>query len=146
MRHINEAGLALVKEFEGCRLTAYPDPGTGGAPWTIGYGSTKGVTPGMTITEEEAERRLRDDLEAAEQCVERSIKGVILTDDEFSACVALSFNIGCGAFSGSTLARKLNAGDREGAALEFRRWSNAGGKVMAGLVRRRAAEAQLFSA
>lgn len=145
MRHINEAGLALVKEFEGCRLTAYPDPGTGGAPWTIGYGSTKGVTPGMTITEEEAERRLRDDLEAAEQCVERSIKGVILTDDEFSACVALSFNIGCGAFSGSTLARKLNAGDREGAALEFRRWSKAGGNIMAGLTRRREAEAQLFT-
>ena len=145
MRHINEAGLALVKEFEGCRLTAYPDPGTGGAPWTIGYGSTKGVRSGLMISQDEAEERLRDDLEAAEQCVERSIKGVILTDNEFSACVALSFNIGCGAFSGSTLARKLNAGDREGAALEFRRWNRAGGKEIAGLTRRRAAEAELFA-
>ena len=146
MRHINEAGLALVREFEGCSLTAYPDPGTGGAPWTIGYGSTKSVQPGLTISQDEAEERLRYDLEAAEQCVERSVKGVVLTDDEFSACVSLCFNIGCGAFSGSTLARKLNAGDRDGALREFARWNRAGGKEMAGLTRRRAAEAELFAA
>lgn len=141
-RHVNEAGLALIKAHEGLELTAYVCPA---GVLTIGYGCTTAVVPGQTISKQEAEERLRHDLEKAEQCVGRSITGVILTDNEFAACVSLSYNIGCGAFSGSTLARLLNAGDREGAALQFKRWDKGGGRVLAGLTARRRDEAELFT-
>ena len=142
MRHINEAGIALIRVHEGLRLTAYPDPGSGGAPWTIGYGSTRGVTEGMTITAEVAIERLRADLAEAERCVESC--GVELTDNEFAALVSLVFNIGCGAFRGSTLLRRMHAGDFEAAAEQFANWNRASGHVLAGLTTRRAAEAALF--
>ena len=144
MRHINAAGLALLKEFEGCKLTAYPDPATGGDPWTIGYGSTgPHVKRGVTITQAEAERLLLADLDRFEQAVTRYVT-VPLTQNQFDALVSFTYNCGQGSLQTSTLLRKLNAGDYAGAQGQFARWNRAGGKEMAGLTRRRAAEAELF--
>lgn len=141
---ITDAGIALIKEFEGLVLTAYPDPATGGEPFTIGYGHTgPEVRRGLTITEARAEEVLRDDLERFERCVNKAV-GDHVNESEFSACVALAFNIGCGAFEKSTLVRLIKAGDMDGAAEQFLRWDKAGGKTMAGLTRRRQAERALF--
>lgn len=141
---ISDAGLELIKSFEGCKLEAYPDPGTGGDPWTIGVGHTgPEVVPGLTITQERADELLREDLAKFEACVGSAV-GQHVTEPEFAACVSLAFNIGCAAFTKSTLARKIRDGDPEGAAQEFLRWDKAGGKQMAGLTRRRGAERDLF--
>ena len=139
----SDAGIALIKEFEGCKLTAYPDPATGGDPWTIGIGSTKDVYPGLIITEEQAVDRLRADLEATERCINNSVRGTI-TQNQFDSLVSLVFNIGCGNFGKSTLLRRLNQGDDDAAAEQFLVWNKAAGKVMAGLTRRREAEQELF--
>ena len=138
--NIGSAGIALIKEFEGCRLQAYQDSV---GVWTIGYGSTTDVGPGQAITQAEAEDRLLEDLKHAETCVNGAVT-VPLTQHEFDALVAFVFNLGCGNFRKSTLLRKLLDSDFDGAALEFRRWDKAGGQVLAGLTRRRAAEAELF--
>lgn len=132
-------------EHEGVRLKAYPDPGTGGDPWTIGVGHTGGVQPGDVITHEEAMAFLADDVQSAEKCVTRCVK-VAITQAQFDALVSFVFNVGCGAFSGSTLLKKLNAEDEEGAANEFLKWDKAGGRVMAGLAKRREAEREMFLA
>lgn len=139
----SQRGIDLIKSFEGLRLTAYPDPGTGGDPWTIGYGHTKGVKPGMKITENWAEELLRDDLAEFEAAVNGLVK-VRLCQHQFDALVSLVFNIGPGAFSDSTLLRLLNAGLYDDAALQFVRWNKGGGKVLSGLTRRRMAERKLF--
>lgn len=141
---ISDAGIALIKEFEGRELTAYPDPATGGDPWTIGVGHTgPDVHPGLTITEERAEELLRADLEKFERCVEAAV-GEYVMQEEFDACVSLAFNIGCRNFQQSTLVRMIRAGNMVGASNEFLRWDKAAGKVMAGLTRRRKAERELF--
>ena len=137
---VTQAGLDLVKEFEGFRANAYRCPA--GVP-TIGYGHTKTARMGMTITRERAEQLLRSDLFDAESAVSRLVK-VPLSSNEFSALVSFVFNLGEGNFAKSTLLRKLNAGDKRGAADELPRWNKAGGKVLQGLVRRRAAERALF--
>lgn len=139
----SQRGIDLIKSFEGLRLTAYPDPGTGGDPWTIGYGHTKGVKPGMKITENRAEELLRDDLAEFEAALNGLVK-VRLCQHQFDALVSLVFNIGPGAFSDSTLLRLLNAGLYDDAALQFVRWNKGGGKVLSGLTRRRMAERKLF--
>lgn len=140
-RPINKHGLDLIKAFEGCKLTAYLCPA---GVWTIGYGSTgPHVRKGLTITQDAAEALLREDLERFERGVSTAIS-VPLTDNQFAALVSLAFNVGTGAFSGSTLVRKLNANDFAGAADQFARWNKAGGRVLAGLTRRRAAERALF--
>ena len=139
----SEAGIDLICHYEGVRLKAYPDPATGGDPWTIGYGSTKNVHPGMVITLDEARQRLREDLEEAEQAVLRHVTAP-LDQSQFDALVSLVFNIGEGNFSKSTLLKKLNARDYFGAASEFVRWNKAAGKPMLGLTRRRAAERDHF--
>ena len=142
----SDAGLALIKEFEGCVLTAYPDPATGGDPWTIGVGHTgPEVVPGLTITEEKAMDYLREDVDDAEWCVSKWVL-VPITQGQFDALVSFAFNLGCLALRNSTLLRKLNAGDDDGAASEFLRWNKANGQVMAGLTRRREAEMKLFNA
>jgi len=141
--NVSEAGLDLIKEHEGCVLTAYPDPGSGGDPWTIGYGHTQGVKRGQMITREEADAFLREDVHLAEQCVNRSTD-VPLTQEQFDALVSFVFNVGCKAFQGSTLLRKLNSGDYSGASEEFKRWNKAAGRVLPGLTKRRLAEAELF--
>jgi len=137
-------GLHLTENFEGLRLTAYPDPATHGDPWTIGYGHTGAeVHQGMTITQEQAEEFLMQDVQKAVQTVNSKVH-TDLTQNEFDALVDFVFNCGAGNFAGSTLLRKINAGDMEGAALEFEKWTHADGKVMAGLIKRRHAEAVLF--
>ena len=137
-------GLHLTEGFEGCRLNAYPDPGTGGDPWTIGYGHTGAdIHAGLTITQAQAEEYLRQDVQKAAANVNTHVK-VEITQDEFDALVDFAFNCGCGNLDTSTLLKKLNAGDHEGAAQEFLKWDMAGGHHMAGLLRRRQAEAALF--
>lgn len=140
MRRINKAGLDLIKSFEGLRLKAYKDAV---GVWTIGYGHTKTATPGMGISEPEAEALLRNDLAEAQGAVERLVKRP-LTDNEYAALVSFVFNLGSGNLSRSTLLRRLNVGDRKGAADQFLVWNRAGGKVLAGLTRRRQAERTLF--
>ena len=137
---ISDEGLALIKKFEGLRLDAYDD---GVGVWTIGYGSTKGVKQGDSITEEEADALLRADVAEAERCVNAAVS-MPLTQGEFDALVSFVFNVGCGAFRGSTLLKCLVAGDFERAALEFQKWNKGGGQVMAGLPKRRKAEAEMF--
>ncbi|MBE9178663.1 lysozyme [Oculatella sp. LEGE 06141] len=139
-RQINQAGLSLIKEFEGCRLAAYKCPA--GVP-TIGYGSTKGVKMGMTITQTEAEALLRADLERFERAVERLVN-VKLTGNQFAALVSFAFNVGVGALERSTLLRLLNQKQYQSAADQFRAWNKAGGRILPGLVRRRNAERELF--
>ena len=137
-------GLHLTEHFEGCRLTAYPDPGSGGDPWTIGYGHTgPDVHPGLVITQEQAEQLLQQDVAKAVATVNERIK-IELSQDEFDALVDFVFNCGCGNFNSSTLLKKLNQGDKEGAANEFLKWDMAAGKHLAGLARRREAEMKLF--
>ncbi|MBE9032959.1 glycoside hydrolase family protein [filamentous cyanobacterium LEGE 11480] len=140
--HINHIGLKLLTTFEGCELEAYDD---GVGVWTIGYGHTAGVAPGMRITQAEAEEFLRQDLELFESYVEDLVE-VDLSADQFSALVCFCYNTGPGqaGFGGSTLLRLLNSGDFEGAAQQFPRWNKGDGKVMLGLTRRRLAEQALF--
>ena len=141
---INKAGVDLVRRFEGCRLRAYPDPGSGGHPWTIGYGSTGShVTPTSCITQDQAEGYLVNDLRRFEQGV--SSLAPVATENQFAAMVSFSFNLGLGNLKTSTLLKKHNAGDYAGAALEFGRWNKASGKMMAGLTARRAAESALYA-
>jgi lysozyme len=138
---ISPKGLAVIKQFEGLRLTAYKCPA---GVLTIGYGSTGAhVKPGMIITEQEAERLLLGDISRFEVGVQEVIKKT-LTQGQFDALVSFSFNVGLGALRESTLAAKLKAGDVVGAANEFARWNKAGGKVLPGLVKRREAERALF--
>lgn len=140
----SDAGVALIKKFEGLRLNAYPDPGSGGEPWTIGYGSTRGVKPGDTITEAEADAKLRDDLFDSERCVDLYVT-VPLTRNQHAALVSFVFNLGCGNFASSTMLGLLNAGDYQGASHQFARWNRASGRVLTGLVLRRDAERQMFN-
>lgn len=142
-RQINREGLELIKRFEGCRLKAYPDPGTGGDPWTIGYGSTgPHVKPGLTITQDQAEELLRSDLRRFEDYVAENCAPA--TDNQFSALVSFAFNAGNGNLEESTL-RKLHLQRKyELAQAQFGKWVFGGGKQLPGLVKRRAAEAALY--
>jgi lysozyme len=138
----SQNGLSLTERFEGLRLTAYQDQA---GVWTIGYGHTgRDVTPGLTISAENAQRMLTQDLRAAAECVNR-VTALPLTQNEFDALVDFVFNLGVGNFEGSTLLGDLNAGDLAAAAAQFERWSHAGGKRVAGLLRRRQAEAAIFN-
>ncbi|EKK5925231.1 lysozyme [Enterobacter hormaechei] len=141
----SEKGIALIKQFEGCKLTAYQDSV---GVWTIGYGWTqpvdgKPIRAGMTIKQETAERLLKTGLVSYESDVSRLVK-VGVTQGQFDALVSFMYNLGARSLSTSTLLRKLNAGDYAGAADEFLRWNKAGGKVINGLTRRREAERALF--
>lgn len=145
MRKTNDAGLALIKAFEGQELTAYLDPI--GKP-TVGVGHlilpADHIKIGDVISQERSDDLLRADLHIAEQAVERLIT-VPLTDNQFAALVSFTFNLGEGSLESSTLHRKLNISDYKGAAAEFPRWNRAGGHVLAGLTRRRLAEQRLFN-
>lgn len=139
-RHINAAGLSLLKSFEGLELQAYLDPV---GVWTIGYGTTSGVYPGMTISRTQAETLLKNDLQRFETSVTEAVTRPI-TDNQFSALVSFTYNVGSGAFANSTLLRLLNQGDIQGAANQFLVWVYAGRMVLPGLARRRRAERLLF--
>lgn len=138
---ISLKGLNLLKDFEGLRLKAYRDSV---GVWTWGYGSTgPHVTPNKTGTKEEAEDLLKEDVSRFEKGVIELVK-VPLTQNQFDSLVSFSFNLGLANLKSSTLLKKLNASDYVGAANEFLRWNRAGGKVLAGLTRRRVAERDLF--
>ncbi len=141
-RHINPEGFELLTTFEGCKLIAYDD---GAGVWTIGYGHTKNVHQGTSITQAQAEQLLREDLEKFESFVEDAVK-VSVNDDRFSALVCFCFNVGSGknGFGGSTLLKLLNQDDFQGAANEFPRWNKVNGNAWLGLTRRRLAEQALF--
>jgi lysozyme len=126
-------------------LAAYPDPATGGAPWTIGWGATgTGIVPGTVWTQAQADARLESDLRDRGRTVDRLVV-VPLTDAQKAALVDFVYNVGAGNFLGSTLLRRLNARTYALAAAEFPKWNMAAGKVVGGLVRRRAAEQSLFN-
>ena len=139
------AGVELIKDFEGLRLEAYPDPGTGGDPWTIGYGHTgPEVKPGLAINIEQAGVFLKEDLVRFEEAVSKLIT-VELNQYEFDALVSFTYNCGWFALEDSTLRRRLNAGEAKCSVFkeELPKWVNGGNGPMPGLVRRRDAEAEL---
>ena len=138
---LGERGTEILKYFEGCKLTAYQDSV---GVWTIGYGHTKGVYDGMTITQDQAEQMLLSELEEYEGYIKDMVT-VPLTQNQFDALVVWVYNLGPTNFRNSTLLKELNAGNYNAAGQEITRWNKAGGKVLAGLVKRREAEAQLFS-
>ena len=137
-------GIKAIEGYEGCKLAAYPDPATGGAPWTIGVGHTgPDIHEGMTCTQEQAEEWLAKDLESAERAVTSAVK-VLITQSQFDALVSFVFNVGAGAFASSSLLRLLNEGDYRGAAAQFDRWNKGPNGPMPGLTKRRAAERKMF--
>ena len=138
----SENGIELIKEFEGRRLVAYQDSV---GVWTIGYGHTKDVWEDRLIIKKTADRLLAEDLAEFEKYVDNLVE-VPLTQNQFDALVAWTFNLGPTNLSESTLLKKLNAGDYDAVPFEMKRWNKAGGEVLEGLIRRREAEAALFSA
>lgn len=131
----------LIKAFEGLRLKAYPDPKTGGDPWTIGYGHTGNVKQGDICTEELANQYLCADVQSFERAVEKMVN-VPLKQSQFDALVSFAFNLGATKLKGSTLLKKLNDGDYNGAALEFLKWKLP--ISLPGILRRRQAEMKWF--
>lgn len=146
--YVSQKGIQLIKTFEGLRLKAYRCPA---GVWTIGYGHTKGVYPGMVITEDLADKFLIDDVWNFEREVEGLVH-VSVTQGMFDALVSFAYNVGSDidedtipeGLGDSTLLRHLNRGRFDLAADEFPKWNKAGGKVQPGLVKRRAAERSLF--
>lgn len=147
---ISPAGLNLIKHFEGCarmrkdgRFEAYPDPGTGAEPWTIGWGATgKGIGPGTVWTREECDARLERDLVRYARDVARAIGPCPTSQNQFDALVSFHYNTG--AIAKATLTKLHKAGDFSAAEREFGKWVHAGGRRLNGLVRRRKAEAELY--
>ena len=141
---MSENGRTVTKYFESCKLKAYPDPATGGAPWTIGWGHTgREVVPGLVWTQAQADKALERDLEKFEVGVTAAVSRPV-TQGQFDAMVSLAYNIGLERFKTSTLLRLFNSGDTAGAMAQFSRWNIANGRPMRGLIRRRAAESWLY--
>jgi len=144
--------IKLVQSFEGCEkkqgngtFNAYPDPGTGGDPWTIGWGTTgPDIKKGVNWTQQQCDDRFTQDLTKFAQNVAKSIGGAATTQHQFDAMVSFAYNVGIGNLNKSTLLKLHKAGNFAGAANEFAKWNKAAGKVMKGLTRRRAAEAELY--
>jgi len=155
-RCVSAAGVALIRRFEGCAqlatdgmVDAYPDPATGGPPWTIGWGAPGRDTfnggrihKGTRWTQDQCDARLSDDLARFAEEVSTAIGDAPTTQHQFDALVSFHYNTG--AIARATLTRKHIAGDTKGAAREFWRWNRAGGRILAGLTRRRAAEAEMY--
>ena len=140
-------GVAFIKGWEGCakvrpdgRIQSYLCPA---GVWTIGWGTTLGVTPGMIITVGQAAAYFSRDLMKFEAAVNAAVR-VSINQQMFDALVSFTYNVGIKAFSDSTLLRLLNQRDYRGAADQFKRWNRSGGRVTNGLTRRRAAEEALF--
>lgn len=147
MRPIPKQALDLITEFEGLELKAYPDPATGGDPWTIGYGSTgPRVRPGMTITKLQALEWLRDDIDTAARKLASVVKPDILgilSDSQYAALLSFAFNLG--AKPSWTIWKALNSRQFDAVPAQIMRFNKAAGKVMKGLTRRRAAECVLWN-
>lgn len=155
---IGAAGLALIKEFEGChkmlpsgKIVAYPDPGTGNLPITIGWGSTKGldgqpIKRGTIITQQQADLLLERDMLRYTAEVISALGPALARTSQKQLDALVSFHYNTGAISRATLTAKHRAGDFAGTAAEFGKWNKAAGKVLNGLTRRRAAEAALYKA
>jgi len=150
-RTVSDTGIALIRTYEGCArlrpdgmVEAYPDPGTGGAPWTIGWGATgPGIGKGTVWTKQQCDERLAADLIRYANEVSAAIGSARTTQSQFDALVSFHYNTG--AIARATLTKLHKAGDFAGAKAEFARWNRAGGRVLSGLVRRRAAEAELYA-
>lgn len=151
-RTVGPAGIALVKRWEGCArkradglFAAYPDPGTGADPWTIGWGATgPGIGPGTVWTQAQCDARLEADLARFAAEVSRALGDTPTTPNQFDAMVSFHYNTG--AIFKATLTKRHIAGDHAAAAAEFGKWVHAGGRKLTGLVRRRAEEAALYAA
>lgn len=155
-RRIGAEGIALIKRFEGCArlrsdgmVEAYPDPGSGGEPWTIGWGATGAglelgsrIGPGTVWTQKQCDARLDDDLRRYAREVAAAIGETPTTQNQFDAMVSFHYNTG--AIGRATLTKRHVARDYEGAAQEFKRWNKAAGRVLKGLVRRRSEEERLY--
>lgn len=150
-RHtVGDAGLELIRRFEGCArkradglIEAYPDPGTGAAPWTIGWGATgPDIGPGTVWTQQQCDDRLAQDLARHAREVAEAVQNAPTSQAQFDALTSFHYNTG--AIRRATLLRLHRAGRFEEAADEFSRWTRAGGRVLNGLVRRRAAEELLY--
>jgi lysozyme len=144
---MNDMGIALICEFEGCRTEAYQDAV---GVWTIGYGHTSvvglpSVGPAATVTRGEAVEILMRDLETFCAGVKSAITAT-LNDNQFSALVSFAYNVGLGNFRGSSVLKSVNAYHFDQVPADLALWVRAGGKVLPGLIRRRAAEAALFLA
>ncbi|MEI7252823.1 lysozyme [Pectobacterium versatile] len=142
---ISANGINLIKQFEGCELSAYQDSV---GVWTIGFGWTqavdgKPIRRGMKIDAATAERLLKTGVVQYERAVNQLVR-VSITQNQFDALVSFTYNLGSRSLSTSTLLKNLNGGDISGVAAEFMKWNRAGGKVLAGLTRRREAERALF--
>jgi lysozyme len=151
-RAIGDPGFKLIQSFEGCekdrpdgKFAAYPDPGSAdGHPWTIGWGSTgPDVKPGTIWSQGECDARFRKDIQRYADQVTRAIGTAPTTQNQFDALVSFHYNTG--AIGTATLTKKHKAKDYAGAKAEFAKWNKNAGKVMKGLVRRRAAEAELYA-
>lgn len=134
------AGIRAIKEFEGSRLEAYQDVV---GVWSIGYGFTTGVQPGDTMTQAECDERLKNELRQYEQAVWDATGGDV-TQSEFDALVSFAWNVGIAGMKKSSVIKAHNRGDKAAAARAFGLWNKAGGEIVNGLVRRRAAEAVMY--
>ncbi len=150
-REIGPAGIALIQKWEGCvrkradgRFEAYPDPASGSDPWTIGWGSTgPGISSGVIWTQAQCDARLEHDMARYTREVAKAIGDAPTTPTQFDALVSFHYNTG--AIAKATLTRFHREGRFEEARAEFGKWINGGGRVMPGLVRRRADEARLYA-
>lgn len=143
--HISDIGLQLIKTFEGKHNKGYLCPAN---VWTIGYGHTgptfgKQTPQGMTISDFDIDKLLKEDMARFEEAVTKYVT-VPLSQNQFDALVSFTFNVGAGALASSTLLKLLNQGKYDEVPAQFLRWNKGGGKVLAGLVRRRQSEAHLF--
>ena len=138
--NISQEGISLIKKFEGCELEAYQ---CAAGVWTIGYGSTKDVKEGATLTQKEADNLLIHEMQEYEGYIKELVK-VPLKQNQFDALVSWVFNLGPANLKASTKLKFLNAGDYHLIPSQIKRWNKASGKVLEGLIRRREAEALMF--
>jgi len=143
----------LIQQFEGCakkgpdgHFAAYPDPASGGDPWTIGWGSTgPDIKKGVVWTQAQCDERFTKHVAEFAERVAAALGGAKTTQHQFDALVSFAYNLGVANLQSSTLLKKHKAGDYAGAAAEFAKWNKAAGKVLPGLTKRRAAEAALYA-
>lgn len=140
---LNQAGIDIIKHYEGCKLESYPDL-TG--RWTIGWGTTgPDIVYGLTWTQEDCDKILRADLDHLEIRLSKIITNSAVNDNQFSACCSFAYNLGVGRFMNSTLLKLINHNALPEASQEFPKWDRGGGEVVQGLLNRRLAEQKLFN-